>query len=43
MTTQQGVRLPGARRVEHRGLAAQEGVEVPDDLMAVLRGWADRA
>ena len=39
MTTQPGVRLPGARRIEHRATADRDGVAVADDLMAVLRSW----
>jgi (2R)-3-sulfolactate dehydrogenase (NADP+) len=35
MTAHSGVRLPGDRRLGHRALAAVDGVEVPDDLVAV--------
>ncbi len=39
MTSQPGVRLPGDRRLEHRALAAADGVEVPDDLYEVLTSY----
>jgi (2R)-3-sulfolactate dehydrogenase (NADP+) len=35
-----GVRLPGDRRLEHRRSAESNGVELPDDLMAVLNEYA---
>jgi (2R)-3-sulfolactate dehydrogenase (NADP+) len=35
-----GARLPGDRRLAHRGHAATEGVEVPDDLMELLQRYA---
>jgi (2R)-3-sulfolactate dehydrogenase (NADP+) len=41
LAAQPGARLPGDRRVAHRGRAATDGVEVPDDLMAVLREYLD--
>lgn len=40
MTDQPGVRLPGDRRLASRADAAEHGVEVPDDLMAVLDDYA---
>jgi len=40
MTEQPGVRLPGDRRLSSRAHAAAVGVEVPDDLMAVLDDYA---
>jgi len=42
MTAQPGVRLPGARRLANRQHAADNGVEVPADLMAVFERWAKR-
>lgn len=38
---QEGVRLPGDRRHEHRQHAEQHGVDVPDSLLTQLRGYAD--
>ncbi len=35
-----GARLPGDRRLAHRGHAASEGVDVPDDLMELLQQYA---
>jgi (2R)-3-sulfolactate dehydrogenase (NADP+) len=40
MLADPGVRLPGARRLELRGRAEREGVEVPDALLANLRELA---
>jgi len=40
LTAEPGVRLPGDRRLRHRGAAASGGVDVPDDLMAVLVAYA---
>lgn len=40
MTDQPGVRLPGDRRHASRADAAEHGVQVPDDLMAVLDDYA---
>jgi (2R)-3-sulfolactate dehydrogenase (NADP+) len=33
-------RLPGSQRLEHRRRAAERGVDVPAELMSVLRGYA---
>ncbi len=41
MTAQPGVRLPGDRRVANRALAEESGVEVPDDLFALLSSYAE--
>jgi (2R)-3-sulfolactate dehydrogenase (NADP+) len=41
LSAEPGVRLPGERRLEHRRTAATDGVEVPDDLMAVLDAYAE--
>ncbi len=40
MIAQPGVRLPGDRRLDHRITSARNGVDVPDDLMAVLTDYA---
>jgi (2R)-3-sulfolactate dehydrogenase (NADP+) len=40
LSVEPGARLPGDRRLQHRRLAASDGVEVPDDLMAVLSAYA---
>jgi (2R)-3-sulfolactate dehydrogenase (NADP+) len=40
LAAEPGVRLPGDRRLEHRREVATDGVEVPDDLMAVLDEYA---
>ncbi len=40
MLEQDGVRLPGDRRHACRAKAEENGVEVPDDLLATLRGYA---
>jgi (2R)-3-sulfolactate dehydrogenase (NADP+) len=40
LSAEPGARLPGDRRLEHRRRAATDGVEVPDDLMAVLEAYA---
>ena len=40
LASEPGVRLPGDRRLEHRQAAMNNGVEVPDDLMAVLEEYA---
>ncbi len=37
---QPGARLPGDKRHEHRERAEREGVEVPEDLVAKLKGYA---
>lgn len=42
MVAQDGVRLPGDRRHAHRAMAEQQGVDVPEDLLATLRGYAER-
>ena len=41
MTAQPGVRLPGARRIAHRASAGLAGVEVPDELFALLSDYAE--
>lgn len=41
MTAEAGVRLPGGRRLAHRAAAERDGVEVPDQLMATLRSYAE--
>ena len=41
MTAEAGVRLPGGRRLAHRAAAERDGVEVPDELMATLRSFAE--
>ena len=40
LSAEPGARLPGDRRLEQRRRAATAGVEVPDDLMAVLEAYA---
>ncbi len=40
-TAQPGGRLPGDRRLEHRAVAAIDGVEVPDDLYEVLTSYLE--
>jgi (2R)-3-sulfolactate dehydrogenase (NADP+) len=40
LVAEPGARLPGDRRLQHRVGAARDGVEVPDDLMAVLSAYA---
>lgn len=40
LAAEPGVRLPGDRRLAHRGHAAHEGVDVPDELMALLQDYA---
>jgi (2R)-3-sulfolactate dehydrogenase (NADP+) len=40
MTEEGAVRLPGAARTAHRALAEADGVEVPDDLMALVNQYA---
>ena len=37
---QPGARLPGDKRHEHRERAEREGVDVPEDLVAKLKGYA---
>jgi len=37
---QPGARLPGDKRHDHRQRAEREGVDVPDDLVAKLQGYA---
>lgn len=41
LAAQQGVRLPGNRRLTERARAEQHGVEVPDDLMRLLTDYAE--
>lgn len=41
MLSQPGVRLPGDRRLDSRLRTLDAGVEVPDDLMATLRSYAE--
>jgi (2R)-3-sulfolactate dehydrogenase (NADP+) len=40
MIAQDGVRLPGSKRVAHRATAERDGVVVPDDLMELLQDYA---
>jgi (2R)-3-sulfolactate dehydrogenase (NADP+) len=40
MTSQPGVRLPGANRTAHRAIADRDGVVVPDELMLLLNDYA---
>ncbi len=40
MTAQDGVRLPGAKRLAHRLIAERDGVVVPDDLFSLLQDYA---
>ena len=40
MTVDDGVRLPGSKRVAHRARAAVDGVAVPDHLLATLEAFA---
>jgi (2R)-3-sulfolactate dehydrogenase (NADP+) len=40
LAAEPGARLPGDRRLQHRRIAGSDGVEVPDDLMAVLSAYA---
>lgn len=42
LAAEPGVRLPGDRRLHDRARAEQLGVEVPDDLMALLTDYAER-
>jgi (2R)-3-sulfolactate dehydrogenase (NADP+) len=42
MTEDDGVRLPGERRVQNREKAARDGVNVPDDLLAKIRNLAGK-
>jgi (2R)-3-sulfolactate dehydrogenase (NADP+) len=41
LSAEPGARLPGERRLEHRRTATTDGVEVPDELMAVLDAYAE--
>lgn len=41
LTEQPGARLPGDRRLEQRSLRQQHGVDVPDELMAVLVSYTE--
>ena len=41
LSAEPGARLPGDRRLGHRAVAATDGVEVPDDLMALLLEYAE--
>ncbi|MCU1389294.1 MAG: sulfolactate dehydrogenase [Ilumatobacteraceae bacterium] len=41
MADQPGVRLPGDRRIGSRADAERDGVEVPDELLALLHAYAD--
>ena len=41
MVGEPGVRLPGDKRLASRAHTAEHGVEVPDDLMAVLTSYAE--
>jgi (2R)-3-sulfolactate dehydrogenase (NADP+) len=40
LAAEPGVRLPGDKRLAHRVQAVADGVEVPDDLMDVMREYA---
>lgn len=40
LAAEPGVRLPGDRRIADRARAEREGVDVPDDLLAVLERYA---
>jgi (2R)-3-sulfolactate dehydrogenase (NADP+) len=40
LSAEPGARLPGDRRLQHRRATAGDGVEVPDDLLAVLQAYA---
>lgn len=40
ITDQPGARLPGARRAANKRRFGQEGLQIDDDLLAVLRGFA---
>jgi (2R)-3-sulfolactate dehydrogenase (NADP+) len=40
LQAEDGARLPGTQRLAHRRMAAARGVEVPADLMAVIRRYA---
>ncbi len=40
MTAEEGVRLPGSKRVEHRAHAERDGVDVPAELLATLEAFA---
>lgn len=41
LAAEEGARLPGDRRLEHRVNAAEHGVAVPDELMELLRSYAE--
>ena len=41
LTAEPGVRLPGDQRLAHRQRAGADGVDVPDDLMALLNDYAE--
>jgi (2R)-3-sulfolactate dehydrogenase (NADP+) len=41
LAAEPGVRLPGDRRLAERSQATIDGVDVPDDLMALLRSYAE--
>ena len=41
MVGEPGVRLPGDKRLASRAHTAEQGVEVPDDLMAVLTSYVE--
>jgi LDH2 family malate/lactate/ureidoglycolate dehydrogenase len=41
MVSEPGVRLPGDNRLASRAHTAVHGVEVPDDLMAVLTSYVE--
>lgn len=42
LSDEPGVRLPGDRRLRSRAEAAQDGVDVPADLLALLHEYAER-
>jgi (2R)-3-sulfolactate dehydrogenase (NADP+) len=41
LAAEPGVRLPGDRRLTERSRAAIDGVDVPDDLLSLLRSYAE--
>jgi (2R)-3-sulfolactate dehydrogenase (NADP+) len=42
VTSEDGVRMPGDRRHDHRVMAERDGVDVPAELLATLEGFAVR-
>ncbi len=41
LSAEPGVRLPGDRRLAARATANHDGIEVPDDLLALMRSYAE--